>query len=240
MQLVIKRIPYERPADHFTIGMFGDVHIGSRHVLLPRFKETIARVKELSSEGPTYWIGMGDWANAIVPSPEEKRFDFDTLDPQFITPDQQYKLVENLIRPIASNCLVMLSGNHDDVLRQRHYHDYVAAMASNLNVVYGGVNAYIRLTFERQKHHSIMGMWVHHGFFGGRSKMGKLKRVTDMAEIWDADMYAIGHVHEIDYTTKTKLFMDNNGRIAERIHHFFVTGSYLQGYPEGATNDYVE
>jgi len=239
MRVIIKKIPY-KAGDCFTIVFFGDLHLGLKHIDW----NCLQRVLNFIKNNDCWWIGMGDWAHAIVPHPQEKRFDFEDLDLELLTPDLQYRKVQELLQPIAKKCIVLLTGNHDEVLRKRHYHDFVDALAYNLGVTYGGINAFVRLAFYRgngrSRHHSRFDLYVHHGYFGGRTKSGKLKRLTDMELLMDADIYAMGHIHEIDWTTLTQLCVDSRGNIKQRVKYFLATGSFMKGYPEGPSHLYVE
>jgi hypothetical protein len=240
----IIRVQYEKSGDYVVLAFLGDPHIGSLTCDIDRYQEAINATKNLSKQAMTYWFGMGDWAHAIAPHPVEKRFDFDSLDPDLMTPDKQYAKSEEMLRQLTGQptiqCATILTGNHDDVLRVRHYHDFVATMARNLGLEYGGVNAAINFIFERGKHHSQLSVYVNHGCGNCNAIGAKIKKVIDLAQTIDADMYAIGHVHQALYLPLPKLSVDAEGKIREIEQHFVLTGSFQRGYPAGATADFVE
>jgi len=226
MQVLKHIIPYQKQSESFYIAFIGDTHIGHRTVDWP----TLKRVLNWIRENKAFWIGMGDWAHAIAPHPNERRFDLDELDPQFLTPEQQYKKVYELLEPIRRQGLMILTGNHDDVLRRRHYHDFVDALAYKLGVAYAGYDGFLRLVFKRGRHRQRLDIYAHHGFYGGRTKTGKINRLTDMANLFEADVYAMGHVHEIDHTTNVRLYVDSRLHVQEKVQHFLVTGGFIRGY----------
>lgn len=235
MRVIKKIIRYSKPSDNFLIAFTGDWHIGHVGVEFEYLQRALTWIRE----NKAFWVGMGDWAHAIVPYPTEKRFDFEELDPQFLTPDEQYGKVYELLKPIRKTGLMVLTGNHDDVLRRRNYHDFVDVLSLKLNVPYVGISGFLRLVFKRGRHKQKLDIFAHHGYFGGRTKAGKIRRVTDMADLFDADVYAMGHVHEIDHTTNTRLYVDNRLNVQEKVQHFFVTGSFLRGYIPNCST-YVE
>lgn len=236
MNVLKVQIPYTSRKDQpFSIAFIGDWHIGHKTVEWDCLKRTLKWIEQ----NDAYWIGMGDYCQAIVPSPNESRFDIREFDVQLIHPDDQYRKAEELLKPITKKGLMMLTGNHDDVLRRHHYHDFVDTMAHNLGVPYVGISGFLRLSFKRLESISKLDLYCHHGYFGGRTKGGKIKRVTEMANIFEADVYAMGHVHEIDHTTTVRLFVDKAGKVKEKVRHFLVTGGFIRGYVEN-TGTYIE
>jgi len=235
MQVLKVKIPYEKPSDSFYIAFTGDWHVGHATVEWDYLHRTLKWIREHDA----FWVGMGDWAHAITPSSNERRFDFDELDMRFYNPDKQYQKVLELLEPIKKKGLMVLTGNHDDVLRRRHYHDFVAWLACGLDVPYMGVSGFLRLIFQRGKHRSQLDVYAHHGYFGGRTKGGKIKRVTEMASLFEADVYAMGHVHEIDHTTVVRLTVNRAMKVTEKVQHFLVTGGFVRGYVPG-NQTYIE
>lgn len=236
MQFLKKTIRYQKPSDSFYIVFTGDWHIG--HIGVEY--EYLQRALKWIRENNAFWIGMGDWAQAVVPHPNEHRFDFGEMDKRFLTPEQQYRKVYELLEPIRKQGLMILTGNHDDLLRKRHYHNFVDALALQLHVPYMGIDGFLRLVFKRGRHRQRLDIYVHHGYGGGRSQTAGIKRCLEMAKIVEADVYAMGHFHQLDHKTTTwPLYYDNRGNLQERIRHFFVTGGFIRGYvPEGMT--YIE
>lgn len=241
MNVLKYRFPYKSRDTVFTIAFLGDWHIGHKTVEWDRLHEVLQWVKDTNA----YWVGMGDYCQAIVPSPNERRFDLSEFDINLVAPDNQYAKAEELLKPIADKGLMMLTGNHDDVLRRRHYHDFVDSLAHKLGVPYVGFSGFLRLIFERTKPNwrgkavSKLDIYCHHGYFSGRTKGGKIKRVTELANIFEADVYAMGHVHEIDHTTVVRLQVDKKDKVKEKVRHFLVTGGFIRGYVED-TGTYIE
>jgi len=84
---------------------------------------------------------MGDYADAITHS-DERRYDFDSLDPELPTPDEQYAWVRAEFAKIKTNCLGLHIGNHDFELQRRHEHRYVKMdLCDSLELPFLGYNA---------------------------------------------------------------------------------------------------
>jgi len=232
----LKKIVDCKKSESFEILFIGDVHVGHKNAELKIFKNVVDYVK---SHENAFWIGMGDYADAVVPK-DEKRFDFDMIDKRFLTPEEQYNYIYESFKPIADKCIILLTGNHDDVLREKYYHDWVDELAYKLNVPYGGINAYIRLIFNYDNSCRTINIYVHHGYFTGRTKSGQINRVEDMRNIFeDAKIYAMGHVHELAFTTTQALYLNKNMKVCENVRYFILTGGFLRGYVENSIS-YIE
>ena len=221
--------------DVFEVVFLGDLHVGSLNVEYGRLRSVI---EYIACSENALWIGMGDYADAILPHPEEKRLDLEAIDRRFLTPEDQYDFIYELFKPIAGKCIVLLTGNHDERLRKWHYHDWVKELSEKLGVEYGGLNAYIRLTFKSDGGIRRLSIYASHGSFAGRTKTGRLRKLMDMRLQFDADVYVMGHVHDIDFTT-TALLKVENGRVLERIQYYVLTGGFIRGYCPGSTS-YIE
>lgn len=223
-------------SEPLRIAFLGDLHVGSKNADLDRFLQAVDTVKEYDA----YWIGMGDWADAIVPSPSERRFDMDVVDERFLKPEYQYRWVEEALKPIARKGLVILTGNHDEVLRKRHYHDWVDDLAYRLKVPYGTYSSFLRLVL-RKTGTSVrkLDFYIHHGHFSGSTAGGGLNKLLKMSSIMEADIYAMGHIHRKMFTTDSILYVNDALEIVERKRYYVATGGFLKGYhtPKGS---YVE
>jgi len=205
----------------------GLIYIGNKTVEWNR----LSKVLNWIEENEAYWVFMGDACDAIMPHPMEKRLDLDELDPNFYTPKLQYQKFYELLEPIKKQGLMILAGNHDDTLRRRHYHDYVDEKAHMIGVPYAcGLSGFLRLVFKRIKSKRRFDVYCHHGYSTARTKGAKINRVEDMADMFEADIYVMGHVHEIIHTAKTVMTVKNNLVEEEKVTHFLLSGGFIRGY----------
>jgi hypothetical protein len=60
-----------------------------------------------------------------------------------------------------------------------------------------------------------------------------------MDRIFEADIYLMSHVHDIDDSRRVTLTVDRNLNIKEKHQHYALTGGFLKGYQNDVSN-YVE
>jgi len=226
---------YRSKNDTVLIVPFSDFHIGNKAA----DKSAIERTVKWIGEYADYWFGVGDYCDCIVPSMEEKRFDFEALDRELATPDEQYAWVREVLEPIKHKCLGLMQGNHDYVLYKRHGHNHVQELCDKLGVPYLGYSCFLRFRFARQKHRTTVNMFAHHGHYSGRTKGGKINKARTLDQIFDADIYCMAHVHDMNPDIRPFLKFDNHGNVIEDRKYYVLTGGYLRGYVNGVTT-YVE
>ena len=119
--------------EKFSIIPIGDIHLGNRGCDIERLKKLVMWIKNKDN---CYWIGMGDYIEAIVYT--DKRFDPESIDDTYLTPrladavHQQKRDIINLLNPIADKCLGLHRGNHEEKMRLEHHTDIIYEMASNM------------------------------------------------------------------------------------------------------------
>lgn len=69
MELNVYKFNSDKPVQ--LVGL-GDIHLGNINCDKEKFKEI---VDWIASDPQRYWIGMGDYIEAILPSPTEWRYD---------------------------------------------------------------------------------------------------------------------------------------------------------------------
>jgi len=226
---------YEKPSDRVVIVPFSDLHVGNKAA----DKKRIRRTADWIAEYADYWFGGGDYCDCIVPSPNERRFDFDSLDRELATPDEQYRWVYDVFEPIRDKCVGLLTGNHDDVIRQRHSHNHVRELCDRLGVPYLSYSAMLRWRFSRGEHRTKLDLYAHHGKCAARTKGGKINKARTLDKIFDATVYCMSHVHDINPDVRPFLVFDKWGNIVEERKYYVLTGGFLRGYVRGLST-YVE
>ena len=222
-----------------------DIHLGHRNCDKNILSHTLTYIENHKC----LWIGGGDYGDAIIPN--DPRFDINSIDKNFLAPKQQYDKITELFKPIRKKCLVLLEGNHDYYLWKRNQnslislygeeegkHGFVYNMAKDLGVLYGTIDSYIRLHFE--KFDVDFDIYAHHGWTGARTAGARVARIYDLYNVFPMlDLYIMNHIHALSMAEpKTSLFI-NNGEIRDKISRFMYGGSYLRGYQLG-TMSYVE
>ena len=240
MKVVNHVIYYQSKTEKFLIVPFGDLHVGNRNADLRKIREIANWIRETPK---CYWLGMGDYVDAIVWHPNEKRIDPDIVDYRYYKPEDAYEFIYRLFEPIKNKCLGLLTGNHDDILRKRHYKDWVKDLAQRLNVPYLTFSAFLRLSFrlqynnERPKNQEFV-IFATHGYYTGRSTGGKVTRLESLAQWIEADIYLMAHTHELLGHRRIVLAASRGGRVIEKKKVFALTGGFLRGYVN--EHSYVE
>ena len=71
-------------------------------------------------------------------------------------------------------------------------------------------------------------IYTTHGASGARLPHTKIKGVIDLANFADAEIYAMGHLHQLSHHIRNYYSVNRRGRsILESQKHFILTGSYL-------------
>lgn len=243
MQVIKRIIEFQsREEKTWYLVPLGDIHLGHANCDKDLFQKTIEFIKETPN---CLFVGMGDYADAITA--KDKRYDPHAIDPEYPTPDLQYRAIEEFLRPIADKCIGLLDGNHDYYHWLKHNHNYVDSLAYNLKVPYLTMDAYIRLVFRRRPNPSgkadscTFNIYAHHGWTNARTAGYKVLRIHDLAQIFpNLDLYLMGHVHvRGEAPPKVQLYVDKGMNVIHHEERFVFTGGYLRGYMPGAAS-YIE
>lgn len=111
MEVITKVFSHNRP-DTFNIYPLGDIHAGAAHCAEHDIQRMVEQIKQ---DKMGYWIGMGDYADAILK--DDKRFDIEGLAP-WVKKDNivesQREWLKKLFEPIKDKCITLLTGNHEE------------------------------------------------------------------------------------------------------------------------------
>ena len=234
MKPVLKEILYASRSDaDFNLVGLGDIHFGNPGCDIDRFEKS---VDWIANHPEAYWLGMGDYCECI--EKQDKRFNWDHINPDFYTPQQQYRWIEEKLKPIAKQCIVLLDGNHEMAYWTKFSHNYTDAMAYNLGIPYRGIDAYIRLLFKRQSEGmkrpavSTYNIYAHHGYSGARGLGGKVVSLVALSQVYyGCDLYLCGHTHAKGPVMPqvSTTFNDAMKKVTKEMN-FVYTGSYRDGH----------
>lgn len=151
---------------------------------------------------------------------------------QISNPDDQIDEVLDLLAPYSSRILGMLTGNHEERTFKDSGVDPSRHMARVLGVPYLRYSAFVRL-YVRGTGFTV---YATHGASGSATSSGKLNAVKRMATVADADVYLMGHMHDLLLETVIRKYVNLRTRsVKDRRQHFVVTGNFLtyeDGYGE--------
>jgi hypothetical protein len=116
------------------------------------------------------------------------------------------------------------TGNHEARIYKSSGLDLAKVMARELRVPYFGWS---------KLHYLIVGhqgytLYTTHGASGARMPHTKIKSAIDLANMVEAEIYAMGHLHQLSHHVRQYYKADLRGKqVAESQKHFLITGSYL-------------
>ena len=205
------------------IALVGDQHIGSKFFNEAAHQATIDRL--VNEE--CHVILMGD---AIECSTKDS-VGAGVYEQNEIL-DEQIETFIDLYLPLAKQgkILGIHPGNHEYRLYNTSGLNLTRWMARELGTDYFGFGqlTVISISSSDTKTKSRYRLYTTHGKSGARVNLSKLRAVMGLERVVDADVYAAGHVHLLDKTSRTFYMEDTRNRTMRlEQKHYVLTGSYL-------------
>jgi hypothetical protein len=224
-------------SDRIALEPLGCIHVGNINFNEKKFLE---RRDAILNDPYRYTLGMGDYADAIgtgATQMTDKRFNMETIDPNYLTPDRQYEYIRQQLDPIKHKILGLLEGNHDYVLEEKTGHLYVRELARDLGVPYLGYAAFIVVNFKRNgKLIRKATIFAGHSHFNGTSAGGNLNNINRASGYFEADVYLTGHTHRTLFDESLVVGVDDTGQIVKYPKILASTGSFMETYVKGNLN----
>lgn len=214
------------PEELIFLEPLGDIHIGNIACDEEKLRKRIEHIRKTPNQ---YWIGMGDYIEAIYPTSggiTDKRFSHRFIKRDIFTPEEQINYVASLFDPIKDKCLGLLEGNHEWKLGDKYGINLVEQLANRLGVKYLGPVGFIELKLRESTPIVILAC---HGHYTGVKKGGAVNKIQDLAAFFDADIYLMGHVHK-RFFDKDEYISVRGGKIIHALRSFGLTGHFLRTY----------
>ncbi len=242
MEAIEYRVFYKSRSNTFKLYPLGDIHAGIKHC---REKAIKAKVKEIQEDPLAFWIGMGDYGEFITPA--DPRWDIgvvaDWVEKTNVA-ESQRKWIVKLFEPIKDKCVGLLCGNHEDSIRLHNCQDVQLDICRDLGVKNLGASCFVRFVFSRNKdmkHDSTMFIgYFKHGSGGPQTDGGKMMALKRGLMGFDADIYAMAHLHDIKVDSQPRLHLSENLKIRQKIKVAAITGSWFLTYMQGEQASYGE
>lgn len=224
----------------FHLYTIGDEHFGTKFC---EEEAVDAQFGAIRKDPNGLWVGMGDKGEFITPTDPRWNQDgiADWLDPNNVGPNQRDRYCD-VAAPVRDKCLGLLTGNHETKMKQKGHYDAQTEICTAMGVPNLGYSCFIRLSFKYAHGNRRAGFVCHfrHGSGNATKKTGKLKKLQDVMAVVDADIYAIGHMHDIITDIKPYLTLGNDNKLHNREAVGAVTGCYFNTYGEGVDPSYGE
>jgi hypothetical protein len=241
MELLDFPIEVPKYSHKVFVHVFGDIHRASLGCDAQQLRSDINQVKhanETREDESHYWIGLGDWHNAI--GPKDRRHDAAAIATEFreyVGDDLFQREASTLVsefEAIKQWGIGILTGNHEATIAKTGEFNPSIYVAERLNLPYLGYSALVRFTvraLNATRVYVVMA-YCHHGTGASRTKGGKMNMLWNMRDVVDADVYVVGHVHELVDFPVARMAGTRKGafRLKERELLFVNGGTYQKAY----------
>jgi hypothetical protein len=229
--------------DEINIYFIGDIHEGNVNHAEAEFIQAVDIIK---NDPNGWWIGMGDYAEAIT-TDDKKRFNPITIAEKYNIRDlkdlpfKQAEVVYGRFKPIEDRCLCLLLGNHEETYIKHNNSDIYARfveMFTNPPPKVGYVG-FLRLVLKTLKGKPMYSPLIalNHGDGGGGFREGyPINKLWDVFRWVDADVSVMGHVHRLMEDDKKFIGVTWNGKLKKSRRYVGISGCFLWTYKEGNMN----
>ena len=207
-----------------------DFHVGAEGCR----KDAILKMIATAKKEEAHILILGDLGEAT--SASNKYFEFDSTDKEFIGNNmigKQYRWIKNALKPVSTQIIGILTGNHDDRIAKVSQHDEVEELCEDLGTTYLKDMAMITMSFERRHKTCSYDIFCVHGSGSTRSEGAAINKIKTAMIGRDADLYASGHSHYLTESSLTRQFTTKFKKPGVKTIHFVNTGSFLDGHQPG-------
>lgn len=226
--MIINQYNHPFQVRKLRIAALGDFHLGHKGC---NKQKLLTDLKWIKRQKNMLVILMGDILEVSPPLLEPKRYVKDETDPQLDTFDKAYDYAIWLLRDLTPKIIGLHRGNHDFKYMNKTGHNYVKKLCKDLNITYLEDTALTRLLIGDRP----FDIYSTHGYGGGRKRGAKINRLEAQAAYYYADIYLMGHVHDIVGSRSIRLKLTNKGLVREKIA-FAITGTYLNSHVENSSS----
>jgi predicted phosphodiesterase len=202
----------------FHLWPFSDLHFGAPEFNDSLFFETLERTWE---DPEAVLILNGDLIEASTRTSVGSG-----VYEQKVAAQEQLEWVVDTFKPFADQgrILGVTNGNHEDRITKATGVDVTRTYAQMLGVPYFQHGGHFKLRAGDQNYHA----YFTHGSSSARLPHTKIRQTLDLARFIDADLYGMGHVHELQAHTQEYRRINNRNGAVEIVPKLFVlTGHYL-------------
>jgi hypothetical protein len=152
------------------------------------------------------------------------------------TPSQAKKWCIELLQPIRNRILGAVKGNHENRSKKAVDYDITEDICSELEIEYA--NESMLLVYKIGNNGPGMFNYTNfitHGNGGGSTPGGRANAIYKTSKIVLADIYTMGHVHNMMNYPDTIFIPDiAHKKVLQIKRHYVISGSYMewQGYAE--------
>ena len=195
---------------------FGDLHIGS-----PNFDRKKAhKVRDWILGTGALWFGMGDLIdNGTKDGPGASWLE------NTMSPNEQGEYVTELLKPIAGQCIGMVTGNHEERTYKATGWDPTNTIAHNLDVPYFQHELYAKIALERENTYTL---YACHSTSAPKTNGLALNYVERDWRWAHFDILAKAHCHSMGFDAVPYVEVEKKGEVVRDCYRYtLLTGHYL-------------
>lgn len=229
--------------DQIKIIPLFDIHSGVKPCREDLLK---ARVQEILENG-WYWIGGGDYCDFVNKS--DPRYspkilaDWFTVSQTADISGAQVEHFNEIIRPIAPQCLAMIMGNHETAIHRHYERSVFSDIVTNVKTAgkfededklalgYGGwlILKFFRSKIgERKAGTSRIVINLHHGFTGGRLAGAKALNMQKWLWQHECDIALQGHSHNTEIQVEQVELVNTGDKFMSKKRTGAFCGTFLE------------
>lgn len=224
---------HELPRDlkEAEIHVLADLHLGDPHC---DEKGNIERIKRIAETPNAYALLNGDLMNTAT------KTSVSDIYAETLTPMQQLNRAGAMLAPLKGKILGATTGNHEFRVVQSDSIDLTELLSRELSFPYcpEGILIFVSLGQQNGLYHNrpaLYSIYMTHGTGGGRTMGGKANAVQRMAQVADADIFVMSHVHSPTVFRDAFYRVNQTNRSVQRVERLYViTGASMDygGYAQ--------
>ena len=213
--------------DEVNVYPIADVHIGSSHSEMKKFK---AYIKEIEEDDKGVVFLNGDLINNAI------RISVSDIYEERFMPEQAIDIVVNMLTPIKDKIVSIVSGNHEDRTYKQTGLSPTKNIAHRLGCIdkHHEVGNLVFITFgtarNRDDYRNTFSIYATHGSGGGAKVGSKANQVQQLSQVVIADVYIHSHTHT-PLTFKEDFYLaTHNTKGVQKRTSLFVNTNAFEGY----------
>lgn len=168
-----------------------DMHLGDSMCAFKRIQSVLKHIAETPN---AYCVLNGDLMDSAIASSIGDTYGAN------LQPQEQLEQCVKIFGPVKDKVLCVAPGNHENRIYRATGIDITSLMCAQLGILdrYTPTTAYLFIRFGEtasKVRKMCYTAYVTHGTGGGRKEGGKINKLSDLAQICDADIYITAHTH---------------------------------------------
>jgi hypothetical protein len=227
-EYIIRRVPRSGVV---TLGLFACTHIGHVGINYDYLQQEIDFIKD---DPWSRWIHLGDAGEYITSN--DPRWEIGSLDPDYRVSDhvdEQVKRGIEIFRPIKSQGLGDVIGNHEDKYLKYTQSNPAKRIAEGLGIPFLGYTCLIRLRLEaRNGDVWSPEIYAMHGDTHATTPAGQLNYLKKTSAPFRHNVAVMAHVHtRAAYNNEVVLSLNEAGDdVDSDSRHYAIAGTFMKTY----------